>query len=341
MVKPLGGTWGTPEPNPGPVIDMLLPLDLRDFFLMDSDEAVALVGGSDENKVAPKSEYRKKTTDAINGLLGLDVFTDASDRVKNIGQKFSRKASKATGDKNLNQLEEDLGRTREALDRAYEKQEAKEEERETLSDELQQLRSTLADHIRQAGERYAWADRLEKVDEELDLATEDRTRHLAYLSENLESAEFLAGLGSTAIIQTQDFLRPLHRQGHIPSTHVPFVRGLLDDQSCVCGQDLVEGTAHRLRVEKRLADAAEEEKSADFLYQLYEASPPARALVFRFQLERKAGTPRSRVSRLHGTLQRTQKRKDGSLEQATRHRGRKDRHLPEPNRFPRKATRHS
>ena len=272
MVKPLGGTWGLPNPHPDPVIDMLLPLELRDFFLMDADEAVALVGGSDENKVAPKSEYREKTTEAISGLLGLDLFTDASNRVKNIGQNFSRKASKATGDKNLNQLEEDLDRTREALDRAYKKQEAKEEERETLSDDLQQRRSTLANDIRQAVERDEWADRLEKVDEELDLATEDRTRHLAYLSEDLESTELLAGLASTAISQTQDFLRPLHKQGHIPSRHVPFVRELLNEQRCVCGQDLSRGTAHRQRVEKHLADAAEEETKADHLYQLYEAS---------------------------------------------------------------------
>ncbi len=272
MVKPHGGTWGPHEKHPDPVIEMLLPLDLRDFFLMDADEAVALVGGSDENKVAPKSEYRKKTTDAISGLLGLDVFTDASNRVKTIGHSFSRKASKATGDKDLNQLQDDLDRTREDLKRAGDNQKEMEARREALSDELQQLRSALAADLKQAGERNAWAGRLETVDEEIDAATEERTRHLAYLSENLESTELLSGLASTAISQTQDFLRHLHKQGHVPSTNVPFVRGLLDDRYCVCGQDLSEGTVHRQRVEKRLAEADEEDSKADHLYHLYEAS---------------------------------------------------------------------
>jgi len=272
MVKPLGGTWGPHEKHPNPVIETLLPLDLRDFFLMDADEAVALVGGSDENKVTPKSEYRKKTTDAISGLLGLDVFTDASNRVKNIGHSFSRKATKATGDKDLKQLQNDLDRTREDLKKAGDNQKEMEARREALSDELQQLRSTVAADLRQAGERNVWASRLETVDDELDAATEERTRHLAYLSENLESAELLSGLASIAISQTQAFLRPLHKQGHIPATNVPFVRGLLDDRYCVCGQDLSEGTAHRRRVEKRLAEADEEDTKADHLYHLYEVS---------------------------------------------------------------------
>ena len=271
MVRPFGGRW-VPETHPEAVIDMLLPLDLRDFFLMDADEAVALVGGSDENKVAPKAEYRKKTTDAINGLLGLDVFTDASNRVKNIGHRFSRMASKVTGAQDLNELQKDLDCIREDLNSAYKEQQDLESTRDALSDELQQLRSALADDVRQAGERDAWAGRLVQVNEDLDAATQARTRHLAYLSENLESEELLAGLASTAIGQTQDFLRPLHKQGHIPSGHISYVRSLLDDGWCVCGQELSDGSPLRLRVEKRLADASEEEDRADFLYQLYEAS---------------------------------------------------------------------
>ena len=68
MVKEGDGTW-TPHPaGVDTVIEQLLPWGLRDFFVMDADEATDFVGGS-ENKVMNRQDVIKKTTEAVHSLL--------------------------------------------------------------------------------------------------------------------------------------------------------------------------------------------------------------------------------------------------------------------------------
>ena len=56
MVRALDGQWGTHEQSPDAVVAELLPWELRDFFIMNADEAADFVGGS-ENKPVSRQEY--------------------------------------------------------------------------------------------------------------------------------------------------------------------------------------------------------------------------------------------------------------------------------------------
>ena len=69
------------------VVEQLLPWGLRDFFVMDADEATDFVGGS-ENKVMNHQDVIKKTTEAVHSLLGIDVFRKASERVAEHGPRI-------------------------------------------------------------------------------------------------------------------------------------------------------------------------------------------------------------------------------------------------------------
>jgi len=108
MVRDVSGRWGRHEGHPNTVIEELLPWELRDFFIMDADKAADFVGGSDETKTVSRHDYREKTTHAINSLLGLQVFKSAQDRVDKIARQFAREATKAIGDHDLDELQEQL-----------------------------------------------------------------------------------------------------------------------------------------------------------------------------------------------------------------------------------------
>ena len=82
LVEAPNGSWAPHEAGVDSVIAELLPWDLRDFFVMDADEAADYVGGS-ENKVIQRQEVIEKTSDVVRALLGLDVFEAATDRVQN------------------------------------------------------------------------------------------------------------------------------------------------------------------------------------------------------------------------------------------------------------------
>jgi len=76
------------------VIEELLPWDLRDFFVMDADEAADFVGGS-ENKAIDHRSVIAKTSFAVSALLGLDVFEKSKKRLESIASEFGRAATRA------------------------------------------------------------------------------------------------------------------------------------------------------------------------------------------------------------------------------------------------------
>ena len=100
LVQKSDGSWEPHEAGVDKVIDELLPWDLRDFFVMDADEAADYVGGS-ENKVIQRQEVIAKTSFAVRALLGLDIFDKATERVRKVGEEFGRSATKAARDEQL------------------------------------------------------------------------------------------------------------------------------------------------------------------------------------------------------------------------------------------------
>ena len=81
MIKEGDGTWTPHTSGVDFVVEQLLPWGLRDFFVMDADEATDFVGGS-ENKVMHRQEVIAKTTAAVHSLLvscRRDSFTKSFD----------------------------------------------------------------------------------------------------------------------------------------------------------------------------------------------------------------------------------------------------------------------
>ena len=271
MVRDPSGNWVRHEQHADVVIKELLPFELQDFFIMDADEAADFVGGSDENKTVSRHAYQAKTTYAINSLLGLEVFKGAKGRVENIAKEFSKKATKAIGDHDLNELQVQLDRA-EADKQELEEAIQEEKDREAdLSDQLEDLHSELEGEISRSGAHEALSDQIRRNREDQKRETRNRDSCLVTLAENLESPDLLAPLASVEISQTLSFLEPLYEQGRIPLAHLPFVRSLLDAGLCVCGQDLAEGT-YRHTVSERIAEVEHEAARADYLYHLYQAA---------------------------------------------------------------------
>lgn len=274
MVRDLDGTWDRHEKGPDAAIKELLPWELRDFFVMDTDEATDFVGGS-ENKVVPRAEVQAKTTAAITSLLGIDVFKNARTRVEDTARTFSKRATKAIGDHNLIELENQLNEarsTKEDLDSKIREENEREAE---LKDGLERVEEKLETEFQLSGAHDELNQRRSANTEQLEAAIRDRSNCAAQLAATLESTELLASLGSAAVSHVYDFLKPLHDGGLIPAAHLPFVQSLMESGRCVCGEALERNNERGLKVQERIDEAAAEAERAGFLYELHEA---ARAL---------------------------------------------------------------
>ena len=275
MVKEGDGTWTPHNAGVDIVIEQLLPWGLRDFFVMDADEATDFVGGS-ENKLMKRQDVIKKTTEAVHSLLGIDVFRKASDRVANMAREFGAQATRAIGDTDLNARQKDLdlliGEDVKLTENISEQKTQKTE----LEDRLRQRRDSLETELKDVGATEELRTRLVENRKQHEWVTKNRKATLAHLAGELESTELLASLASSKIGRAYEMLRPLHEKGHIPLKHLNFVRDLLESGTCVCGRDLSEDDVHRRHVADRIAESAEQEERANYLGQLHDAAKSLR-----------------------------------------------------------------
>lgn len=271
MVKENDGSWIQHTAGIETVIEQLLPWDLRDFFVMDADEAADFVGGS-ENKVISRQETIDKTTSAVHSLLGIDVFKEASQRVEDMAKRFGAQATKAIGDSDLNALQEELDQIRMEHSQLKDIISEQRVQIEELSDRLGQRKDDLETELKDIGAAEQLRTRLEDYERAYVRVTKQRKSTLGHLASELESDDLLASLINNTVTQTYHTLRPLYESGHIPLKHLNFVRNLLESGTCVCGQDISNDGTYRRHLEDSITESAKQEKRADYLGQLHDAA---------------------------------------------------------------------
>ena len=274
MKKGPDGNW-TPIPHPRRVVEELLPWDLRDFFVMDADRAADFVGGS-ENKAMARRDVIAKTTKAVQSLLGIDVFTDATDRVVRVGREFGAEATKAIGDSDLDALQRELEEYRRQEKNLERDLADQRRQRRELADGLRRAFDKLETEVKGVGAAEQLSERLQQTRQRKKQTSARYGSTMLRLSGQLESTSLLATLSGRLIRKAHGTLKPLHDSGAIPLRHLQFVRSLLEEGTCVCGQLLSANSVHRQHLEDRIAKTADQERRAEHLGRLYDS---AHALV--------------------------------------------------------------
>ena len=271
MTKGDAGRWNPHTSGVDLVIERLLPWELRDFFVMDADEAADFVGGS-ENKVMSRRAVVDKTTAAVHSLLGIDVFKAASERVKRIARSFGSQATRAIGDANLDMLQKELDQLRAEKTELTDKISDQRTQKTELEDRLRRRQDDLETELKGVGAADELRVRLSQNRRQYGRAINTQRTTLARLVGHLESTDLLASLARGKIANAYSTLRPLYEQGHIPLRHVNFVRELLESGVCVCGRNLSDDGVHRAHVEDRIAESAEQEERANYHGLLHDAA---------------------------------------------------------------------
>lgn len=265
------GSWVPNVHGVKRVIEELLPWSLRDFFVMDADEAADFVGGS-ENKEIQRDEVISKTSYAVRALLGLEVFDGAAERVASLRRDFERDATKATRNAELTGKQAELDLVRGKLDEIEKRLERNRHERANTDERLAQARGRLEALIGNLGAHDALLQRLADNDKHTQRANQERRDAARELSNDLTRIEMLASLATREIHHVVQLLQPLYDDGSIPVRHLPFVKQLLESGTCVCGQDLISATDHAERIREVIDRSTEQKDHADHLAEVLDAA---------------------------------------------------------------------
>lgn len=271
LMKQRDGSWIPHEHGVGSVIEELLPLDLQDFFVMDADEAADFVGGS-ENKVIQRGDVIAKTSFAVRALLGLEIFDTATERVQTLSREFGREATKASGDKDLNEKQAELDGLYLRLTDLNKKVQSNRHKKTDIDDRLVRERGQLEALIGSLGAHDELKERLKENEVRTKRANNDRQKAVGELSGELSAIDLLASLAAHEVSQARNVLQPLYDDGSIPIRHLAFVKGLLEEGTCVCGQDLTSPGDHRQHIEHMVAQSSGKEESANYLAQVLHAA---------------------------------------------------------------------
>ncbi len=265
------GQWKPHEAGVDRVIGELLPWELRDFFVMDADEVADYVGGS-ENKVIQRQEVIEKTSFAVQALLGLNVFKDATDRVRTLAADFGRAATKAVGSQELTEKQMELDRLRDDTETLEGKIKSSQRERTNVQDELGRKRGELDTLAENIGAHEQLEKRLKDVRKQRETIDSQRREAFAGLAGELEAIDLLSSLAAREVEKVRKVLQPLYDDGSIPVAHLVFVQGLLEKGVCVCGQDLNSDDVHRLHVMEAISQSKDRESKANYLADVLNAA---------------------------------------------------------------------
>ena len=266
------GSWDTNVHGVGSVIQQLLPWELRDFFVMDADEAADFVGGSDENKVTQRHEVIRKTSYAVRALLGLEVFDSAAESVASLQRDFERAATKATRNAELNAKQAQLDQVRNKLTEVEARLEENRHQKHDTEESLAQERGRLEALIGSLGAHDELKQRLEDNEKHTTKARKERRNAARDLSRDLTRIELLASLAGREVRRVEQILQPLYEDGSIPVRHLAFVRRLLETGTCVCGQDLSSPSEHADHVRDVIDRSTGQKEQADHLAEALHAA---------------------------------------------------------------------
>lgn len=271
MVQASTGEWNSHEAGVAHVVSQLLPDNLRDFFVMDADEAADYVGGS-ENKVIQRQDVIKKTSFAVKALLGLDVFKEATKRVRKIAEQFGRAATKAIGNEELNRQQQELDRYREDLEKADSLVKQERHNKTEIEGKLDRARDKLEALVGSMGAKNELQQRLKENRASRKKFGEQRIEAVGKLSRQLSGIDLLASVARREISSVRALLQPMYDDGSIPSRHIAFVQGLIERGVCVCGQELKAESDYRRHVQHLLDKSQEKADMADYLNDVLQAA---------------------------------------------------------------------
>ena len=265
------GSWVPNVHGVSRVIEELLPWSLRDFVVMDADEAADFVGGS-ENKEIQRHEVIGKTSYAVRALLGLEVFDGAAERVASLRRDFERDATRATRNAELAEKQAELDRVRGKLAEFEQRLDRNRHARADTDERLAQGRGRLEALIGSLGAHDALRQRLADNEKHTRRAREDRRSAVRELSSDLTRVEMLASLATREVRHVGQLLQPLYDDGSIPVRHLPFVKRLLETGTCVCGQDLTSASDHANHIQEVIDRSTEQKDHADHLAEVLDAA---------------------------------------------------------------------
>jgi DNA sulfur modification protein DndD len=213
--------------NPSHRVEQALPSKLSDLFLFDGEYINKLSG----------VDYSGEIQTAIQNIMGLEILERSERHLGNVQSRFEDEI-KAEGSSELEEFVTQKQELNEKINDIEQRIKENQNTIDTLETENTNIDSKL-EKIEEVAELQSERNELEQQREELQKTLETRKQNIQSTISNRGYLPF----AMDAIENTAQEIDRLREQGKIPSELAnEFVTELLDENECICGRPLEEGS---------------------------------------------------------------------------------------------------
>jgi DNA sulfur modification protein DndD len=221
------GRWYPPTEQPDDIIERILPTSLHQYFFFDGETIDHIFRYGEKNHIAEDTKE----------LLGVKVLDRAIDHLKK-AKKSLQDELKMIGDTETKKLLQERHKLEENSQKIQEKQNQIQQEIETL-EQLKQVLNQKLIELSSVAELQQLKRKLESQEQSIRTDLVNTKKALKQLISNRSYTVFLPEI----TFKFRHIIQDLRQEGQLPSgIKQEFVETLLNNQLCICGTPLTEGT---------------------------------------------------------------------------------------------------
>ncbi|MEL4895314.1 AAA family ATPase [Crocosphaera sp. Alani8] len=229
------GRWYTPLQQPNDIINRILPESLHQYFFFDGEHIDHIFRSNDKSRIAEDTKE----------LLGVKVLDRSIEHLKK-AEKILEGELKVIGDVNIRQRIKEKEKIEQEMSKLQEKRESIIEI--IKSQELQQ--QEVSHQLINLGKNEQIKNlkiKLEKEEYNLKNGIKELKKQIKNYISNQGHLIFLSNI----IPEFNKIITDLRQRGELPSgIKKQFVEQLLKNQTCICGQELIEGNSYYEQVKQ-------------------------------------------------------------------------------------------
>jgi DNA sulfur modification protein DndD len=237
------------------IIDNALPESLKDVYFTDGDSAMSFIEAA-----ATQGVKRKRVSNAVESLLGIDALNSTIKHLDSVSKKFGQEIDDTDYKATLESLNDKIDGYDDDIKEWEEDTTELESQKESATKDIKTIRSKIEEALK-LGDKEKLVIEMKGVKNHIVRDRdniEKQLKKMSSLASNKHVSKIFIGSAASKGIA---ILKGLNKRNQLPKANIPVLEELLDSENCFCGADLSvsskAGIENRAGIEKAVTASRE------------------------------------------------------------------------------------
>lgn len=218
------------------VIENSLPESLKDVYFTDGDSAMSFIEAA-----ATQGVKRKRVSDAVEALLGIETLNSTVRHLDNVSKRFSQEIDDTDYKAELEKLNDRIESWTEDISEWEGDCAELEAQHSAGTKQLRTIRLQIEEALK-LGDKEKLVEEINSTERQIRNYKQNAEKQLSQIAQ-LTSNEQVSKIYIRDLADKgKEILNSLNKKNKLPKVNIPILEELLDMEKCFCGSDLSEKT---------------------------------------------------------------------------------------------------